>query len=67
MHSKINKRKDSRRKTLHKLLNEFEEDPVAEKMNTINEERLNRAINKVSGIKLKLIDTSVLIKKPRSK
>ena len=67
MRSKISKRKDSRQKILQKLLNGFDEDPTAEKMNTINEERLNRAISKASGSKLKPIDTSILIKKPRSK
>jgi|VirMetMinimDraft_7_1064189.scaffolds.fasta_scaffold04432_10 hypothetical protein len=63
MRSKISKSRETRKKVMTRLLDGFDDDPSAEKINSINEERLTRAINKVAGSKLKPIDTKCLIKK----
>lgn len=57
----------SKKQLIQKLLDGYQDDPIAEKINAINEKQLNKVINQIagSGIKNKVIDTSVLLKKSK--
>lgn len=57
----------TKKQLIKKLLDNYQDDPVAEKNNAINEKQLNKVINQIagSGIKNKVIDTSVLLKKSK--
>lgn len=57
----------SKKQLIQKLLDGYQDDPIAEKNNAINEKQLNKVINQIagSGIKNKVIDTSVLLKKSK--
>lgn len=57
----------SKKQLIQKLLDGYQDDPVAEKINAVNEKQLNKVINQIagSGIKNKVIDTSVLLKKSK--
>ena len=57
----------SKKQLIQKLLDGYQDDAIAEKMNAVNEKQLNKVINQIagSGIKNKVIDTSVLIKKSK--
>ena len=57
----------SKKQLIQKLLDGYQDDPIAEKINAVNEKQLNKVINQIagSGIKNKVIDTSVLIKKSK--
>lgn len=59
----------TKKQLIQKLLDGYQDDPVAEKNNAINEKQLNKVINQIagSGLKNKPIDTSVLIKKSKTK
>ena len=57
----------SKKQLIQKLLDGYQDDPIAEKINAVNEKQLNKVINQIagSGIKNKVIDTSVLLKKSK--
>lgn len=57
----------SKKQLIQKLLDGYQDDPIAEKNNAVNEKQLNKVINQIagSGIKNKVIDTSVLLKKSK--
>ena len=57
----------TKKQLIQKLLDGYQDDPIAEKNNTVNEKQLNKVINQIagSGIKNKVIDTSVLLKKSK--
>jgi hypothetical protein len=57
----------TKKQLIKKLLDGYQDDPIAEKNNLINEKQLNKTINQIagSGIKNKVIDTTVLIKRSK--
>ena len=57
----------SKKQLIQKLLDGYQDDSIAEKINAVNEKQLNKVINQIagSGIKNKVIDTSVLLKKSK--
>ncbi len=57
----------TKKQLIKKLLNGYQDDPIAEKNNAVNEKQLNKVINQIagSGLKSKVIDTTCLLKKSK--
>ena len=57
----------TKKQLIKKLLDGYQDDPIAEKNNAVNEKQLNKVINQIagSGLKSKVIDTTVLIKRSK--